>query len=88
MPQVLRVCQHGKGKGEGYPQFYPTSLCPSVKVISFPILVGQEQDPFFHGLYIYPAENEHIPYQGTFEHDFPFYQVGCVGSLEGIYIYM
>ena len=34
------------------------------------------------GLY-YPPGKYHIPYQGTFEDDFPFPQVGYVSSLEG-----
>ena len=31
--------------------------------------------------------NLHIPYQGTFEDDFPFPKVRYVSSLEGIYKY-
>ena len=30
----------------------------------------------------YPAGNQHIPHQGTFEDDFPFPKVGYVSSLE------
>ena len=29
---------------------------------------------------LHPWERSHIPYQGTFEHDFPFPEVGCVSS--------
>ena len=34
-------------------------------------------------LNIYPSGNQHIPYQGTFQNDFPFPKVGYVSSLEG-----
>ncbi len=33
---------------------------------------------------VYPPGNEHIPYQGAFEDEFPFPQVGYVSSLEDI----
>ena len=33
----------------------------------------------------YPPENEHIPYQGSCEDDFPLPKVGYVSFLEGYY---